>query len=373
MQSQAMVQTGDRHLESIDFEIPSCGPGEALLRVEATGICGTDHEQFAGHMADSGWVTYPLIPGHEPVGRIVEMGDEARQLWNVGVGDLVAVESIVPCHVCTTCVRGQWKFCKNRFTYGFTPTTFGCGLWGGFSQYIMLRPNTILHRIPDQIPAELATLFNPLGAGFDWAVERAGTMPGDTVVVLGCGQRGLACVIAAKQAGAERIVVTGLARDRRKLDLALQFGADSAIDISVYDDSAAAIIDALGGELADRVIDTTPIATQPVADAIEVVRPEGVVVLAGVKGNKSVPEFVSDRVVLKAIDVRGVLTVNSWGYLRAIELMASGDLDMNLLHTHSLPLSQVEHGIRLLAGDVPGEDAIHISILPNAEGLSEKE
>src|SRR6476646_6070949 len=101
--SFAAVQTADRRLELQEF---------ALLRVEATGVCGTDVEQFNGHMHASGWACYPQIPGHEGFGRIAWVGEEAACIWNVKAGDRVSVEGTVPCWVCPQCRTGRHRFCR---------------------------------------------------------------------------------------------------------------------------------------------------------------------------------------------------------------------------------------------------------------------
>ncbi|MBN9108344.1 MAG: alcohol dehydrogenase catalytic domain-containing protein [Pseudonocardia sp.] len=369
MRARAMVQLGPGELDEQELEVPVIGDGEALLRIEATGVCGSDKEQLDGRLAKSGWSAYPVIPGHEPVGRIVEIGPEARRLWGVDEGSLVAVESVVPCHVCDRCTSGLVKFCRNRFSYGFTPTTFGAGLWGGFAEYLVLRPNSRVHPVPSGISAEVATLFNPLGAGFDWTVRRGGMVAGDAVVVLGCGQRGLACVVAARAAGADRVVVTGLARDRHKLDIATQLGADATVEVDSLPagsaDVVTAVREALGGE-ADRVVDTTPHAVSSISDAIALVRPGGVVVVAGLKGGRDMAGVDADALVLKAADVRGVVSVESWGYGQALRLLGSGSLPLELLHSHTVPLSDVRAGIEMLTHS----DAVHVSVVPetSAEG-----
>jgi threonine dehydrogenase-like Zn-dependent dehydrogenase len=363
MRARAMVQLGPGVLEEQEFEVPVIGEGEALLKIEATGICGSDKTQLDGGLARSGWSAYPVIPGHEPVGRIAEIGAEARRLWGVEEGQLVAVESVVPCQVCDRCTSGLVKFCRNRFSYGFTPTTFGSGLWGGFAEYLVLRPNSRVHPVPEGIPAEVATLFNPLGAGFDWTVRRGGTIAGDSVVVLGCGQRGLACAVAARAAGADRVVVTGLARDRYKLEVAAKLGVDATVEVDNLSDGCPDVVTAvraaLGGD-ADRVVDTTPHAVSAIGDAIALVRPGGVVVVAGLKGGADLSGVDADAMVLKAIDIRGVVSVEPWGYRQALRLLGSGRLPVELLHSHTVPLTGVREGIELLSRS----DAVHVSVVP---------
>ncbi|HEY3479586.1 MAG TPA: zinc-binding dehydrogenase [Amycolatopsis sp.] len=361
MRARAMVQLGPGVLEEQEFEVPVIGDGEALLKIEATGVCGSDKTQLDGGLAKSGWSAYPVIPGHEPVGRVVEIGAEARRLWGVEEGQLVAVESVVPCQVCDRCTGGLVKFCRNRFSYGFTPTTFGSGLWGGFAEYLVLRPNTRVHPVPEGIEAEVATLFNPLGAGFDWTVRRGGTVAGDAVVVLGCGQRGLASAVAARAAGADRVVVTGLARDRHKLEIAAKLGVDATVEVDNLPDVVTAVRAALGGD-ADRVVDTTPHAVSAIGDAIALVRPGGVVVVAGLKGGADLSGVDADAMVLKAIDIRGVVSVEPWGYRQALRLLGSGRLPVELLHSHTVPLTKVREGIELLSRS----DAVHVSVVPEA-------
>ncbi len=364
MSIRAAVQIADRTIEVQQFAEPVVPADHLLLRVEGSGICGTDHEQFSGVLSDHGAITYPLIPGHEPVGRIVEIGDEAGAAWGLAVGDRVAVEAYVACGLCANCVRDLPKFCAQRFLYGYTPATIGCGLWGGFGEYMLIRPRTVLHRVPDELSIEDAVLFNPFGAGFEWAVRRAGTQVGDVVLVLGCGQRGLACVVAAREAGAATVIVTGLTRDGVKLDLARTLGADHAIDVEATGDLAAVVADLTHGALADRVVDTTPLAVSPVVDAVEAARPGGTVVLAGIKGRRAAEGLFTDRVVVKALDVRGALSVDSWAFEQAIRLIASHRYPLEQLHTHTVTIDDAAHGIRLLAGEVDGETAIHVTVTP---------
>ena len=102
--SMAMVQTGPRKLEQRDLPIPDVGHDDAILRIEACGICGSDHEQFAGVLP----VPYPLIPGHEPLGTIEKIGDGAAARWGVDVGDRIAVETMLGCHACANCYAGSY-------------------------------------------------------------------------------------------------------------------------------------------------------------------------------------------------------------------------------------------------------------------------
>lgn len=364
MNSRAAVQTADRAIEMQSFAVPEqLDPMWGLLEVEASGMCGTDYEQYRGDWAKTGLIEYPVIPGHEPVGRIAALGDGAGKAWGLEVGQRVAVEAVVPCGVCRECTSGRTRLCRNRFRYGFTETPIAPSLWGGYAEYMMLRPNTILHRVPDELSIEDAVYYNPLAAGFDWACRAAGTEPGDTVLILGCGSRGIASVIAVREAGAERVIVTGLSRDRAKLDLALELGASDAVDVEAVD-LVAYVEEVTGGEMADRVVDVTPYATQPIVDAIDCVRPAGTIVLAGVKGMREVPGFISDKVFIKELTITGVFGVGSWANQQALRVIASGRHPIGKLHSHTLTIDRLEYAMRLLGGEVEGEEALHVTVTP---------
>src|SRR5580692_4577661 len=92
----------------------------------------------------------------------------------------------------------------------FYPDQLAPGLWGGYAEYMYLDPHTVMHKVAPSLPIELVALYQPLAAGMRWAVQEPGTKIGDTVVILGCGQRGLASVVAVREAGAGRVIVTGL-------------------------------------------------------------------------------------------------------------------------------------------------------------------
>ncbi len=361
---RAAVQTGPRKIEIRAFPRPVIGPEDGgLLRVEACGICGSDVEQYKGHLS-SQWL--PMVPGHEPLGILEEVSDAAAARWGVRPGDRVAVEILIPCRSCDLCLAGRYMSCRNRIGShgGSNPPERGLGLWGGFAEYIHLHPNSILHKVRGDIPAEVAVMYNPLGAGVRWACHLGGVELGSTVLILGAGQRGLAAVLASRAAGAGTIIVTGLARDVGKLALAREFGADHTIDVEA-EDTVARVLDLTGGAGADIVLELTPMASQPVLDAIHAVRWGGRVVLAGLKGGRPV-ELPTDLLINKSLTVMGAFSVDSRAYAEAIRLIETGRFPLERMHTHTFGLEDVPRAIETLAGEVPGEDAVHVAIMPGA-------
>ncbi len=354
-----MVQTAPRKLEAQDIPIPQIDNESALLQLEACGICGSDYEQFEGMLR----TPMPVVPGHEPLGTNERIGDRAAERWGVDIGDRVAVETMISCRHCPACLGGTYHLCDNRKIYSYIPTTEEPGLWGGYSQYMYLHPNSVVHRMSRELAPEIGVIFNPLGAGFRWAVEMPETQPGDTVVILGPGQRGLACVIACREVAAGMIIVTGLAVDANKMALAKTFGADHTIDVD-NENVVERVKELTGGRGADVVVDVSSYATQPVVDALSLVRPGGRVVLAGVKGFKKVDGFISDLVVLKEIKILGAIGVTATGYRSAIRLLESGRVPIELMHTHNFELGEAELAIRTLAREIPDVESIHSCLIP---------
>ena len=249
--------------------------------------------------------------------------------------------------------------------YGFMPTALAPALWGGYAELLYLSPGAIPHKIDARIDGRTAALYNPLGAGFAWArVEAAGLSYGDSIAILGCGQRGLACVIAAAAVGASRIFVTGLgSRDAHKLALAPTFGAQVVIDVEAWKTRASACWRRRHGQGVDAVVDTTPHAAQPVADAIHMARPGGTVVLAGLKDNAGIGGFPLNEVAMRYLTLRGVRSVDYRSYQRAVRLIEEGGVPVEALHTHHFPLEEAAQAVETLsrAGD---HQAISITLEP---------
>jgi threonine dehydrogenase-like Zn-dependent dehydrogenase len=361
---RAAVQVGPREIEMREFARPKIGADDGLLRVEANGICGSDVEIYRGHMSMN---RSPFIPGHEPMGIIEELGDRAAERWGVQVGDRVSLEVIVPCRACDDCLTGRYQACRFRkYGFGVTGVDVEPSLWGGFAEYLYLTPNAVLHKIDKAVPVDIAAMFNPLGAGVRWAVDLGEVGLGDTVLVLGAGQRGLCAVIAAKAAGAANIMITGLASDAHKLAVARELGADHTIVVDGEEgrDVVEVVRELTDGRMADVALDLTPMAGGPVTDAFNAVRHGGRVVLAGLKGGREIP-IKTDLIINRGLVVKGAFGVDATANVKAIALLESGRFPLEKLHTHTFGLDQVGLAIETLAGETDDKSAIHVSVRPS--------
>lgn len=355
------MQIGDRRIEIRELAVPeSCGEDEALLRIEGNGICGTDWDQYRGALSNA--VPYPVIAGHEIVGTLERVGSNAGHRWGLGSGDRVAVESTVPCGQCLECTAGRWLQCSRRTIYGLTPLASEPALSGGNAEYLVLRSNSRVYPIPDHLSVEDAVFFNPLGTGFDWGVRLAGTTVGDAVLILGPGQRGLACVIAAREAGAESVIVAGRGRNPWKLERALALGATAVVNTDEQPllEEVTRLTD---GALVDRLVDTTPASDRLLADSLSCVRPEGTVVWGATKERGDLAP-ASRLVVSRALTVRGAYSVSEWAKRQAIKALAAGRYDLSTVHSHTFSLEDLDRAMRTFGGEIEGERALHVTVVP---------
>lgn len=344
-----VVQTAPETYEMREVPIPEIGPDEGLVALEACGICGTDVEVFNGHSTAS----YPLVPGHEPVGRIIKIGDRARQKWEVGEGDRVAVHSTLTCGRCRTCRAGLRGCTAPEFAdstiYGFRSPDVAPGLWGGFSTHLFLAPEAMLVPMSGDVSVAAASLFNVMSNGVDWVLELGGASAGTSVAILGPGPRGLASVIAAKATGAGPIIVTGLEADADRLAMAVELGADHALDVTgrpVVDD----VLDALG-QPPDVVIDTTPLSLSSVTDAINMAARKGVIVLAGLKGPDGLAPVPVDTVSAKQLTIKGAVSRSLASMQFAIQLIESKRWDFDRFASHGFALADAADAVRALTSD----------------------
>jgi len=316
-----MVLEAPRRLVRRRFPLPEIRHDDALLRVEACGLCGTDHEEYSGHLSGG----FAFIPGHESVGVVEEIGDEASERWGVVPGDRVAVEVFQSCRTCDQCVAGDYRHCSAHGvgdTYGFIPVDRIPSLWGGYAQYQYLGPDSKLLKVPETLDPVTATLFNPLGAGIRWGATLPSTGPGSIVAILGPGIRGLCALVAARRAGASFVLVAGRGtRDQARLEAARRFGADLVVDVAETD-PARSLVGAIG-QLADVVIDVTAKAPDALDQAVRLSRPGGTVVVAGTRGGDGRSPFNSDALVYKEVHIIGALGVQESSYLSALDLLGT--------------------------------------------------
>jgi threonine dehydrogenase-like Zn-dependent dehydrogenase len=308
--------------------------------------------------------------GHENVGVVARVGSEAAQRWGVQEGDLVIPEEYVPCMHCKYCYTGRFRFCNQTdrgygqiLRHGATAVDVWPSLWGGFSQYMYLPPNSVMHRIDKAVSPHTLALYLPLANGIQWACLYGEAGRGKTVVIQGPGQMGLSCAFAAKQSGADCVIVTGLTRDAARLDLALRLGADYVVDVE-REGFREGIERITGGEGADVVVNVTGGAPSAVEDAMAVASKECTIVLAAAGDEPFSLAGLGERrrrdITLKTAHGHSYEAVS-----QSISYLTSGRYPELLeLSTHQFPLARTLDALDTAAG-VHGP-AVHVTLLPSS-------
>ena len=353
---QAVVCRGPENYELAETERPTPGPGEALVRVQAVGICASDLKCYHGAVKFWGdgdrpaWAETNVIPGHEFVGEIVELDDAARARWGVEIGDRVVSEQIVPCWECRYCRRGQYWMCAVHNIYGFKRATPGA-----MASYMIYPAAALVHKISKEVPAAHAAYAEPLSCALH-AVERGGVTFDDTVVVAGCGPIGLGMVAGARAKSPAHVVALDLAP--QKLELAKECGADVVINIG-NEDAIAIVNDLTDGYGADVYLEGTG-HPSAVLQGLSMLRKLGKYVEYGVFGSDVTVDWsiISDD---KELDVLGAhLGPHCWP--AAIRMIESGMLPMDKICTHQLPLAEFRRGLDLVSS---GRESIKVSLIPD--------
>ena len=347
-QVQALVLREPRTLAVESFARPQVGDDDALLRVEACGLCGTDHELWSGAMKKN----LPLVPGHEAVGIIEAIGPVAAAKWGVAVGDRVGVAPRQACGACSICKSGDPRGCERHKgdTYGSINISVEPSLWGGYGEYQYLSPDSQLVRIPHHLDPTVAAMFNAVANGIRWGAVVPQTKSGDVVAVLGPGIRGLAAAIAAREAGAAFVMITGRGpRDAARLALAREFGVDLAVDVAQHDP-----VDALrraAGSLANVVVDVTAMAPAAFVQALDLAADRATVCVAGIHGDAPVPDFHPDVIVLKELRILGTRGTDIPEFRAAVDLLASQRYPFAEVPRRTAGLEGMSELLAVLAGE----------------------
>lgn len=221
---------------------PMAGPGEVVLEVEATTLCGTDLRLISG--AKTSGVRPGVIMGHEIAGRVAQLGDGVSELT---IGQQATVSIVVSCHRCHACLIGREHLCADLELFGY-------GIDGGFAEQLLVPARAVASgnviTAPSELPATTLALAEPLSCVLNGAGQ-FDLRPGETIVILGAGPIGLLHTQLAKHAGAGQIIVTNRSRPRRELALAL--GATHALDPSTGD-LKQRVLELTGGRGADVVV-----------------------------------------------------------------------------------------------------------------------
>ncbi len=299
MKAKAMVAVEPDHLELQEFDVVPPEIDQILMKLGATSVCASDPKILSGKVPLMG--QFPLILGHEIAGEVAAIGKDAAEIHHLQVGDRITVE---PMRVCGHCERCRTEFnyhkCRPMWAYGATMTADNPPyLFGGYAEYMYLLPGTLLHKLDKGVPFTSACLSSVIGNGVRWVKHLAQMTYGQRLVISGAGSQGLAALMVAKECGVGPIAMLGLGRDKKRFELAREFGVDHTINIEV-EDPLEAVPDLLGGP--PEVVVETSGAPSAIQSALKMVKMMGKVVTIGVSGRKQTAiDF--DTLVVKGVQI----------------------------------------------------------------------
>lgn len=312
-------------VELREVEVPTIGEDDVLLKVSAVGVCGSDIHQAEG--SHSWPVNYPVILGHEFSGIVAKIGKNVRSFKE---GDRVVSETAaIICGECRMCKTGLYNLCPTRKGFGY-------GVNGAMTELVRV-PARCLHRIPDTLSFEAASLTEPCCVAYN-AVCSLDIKPGQSAVVLGPGPIGLLCALMANIRGCWPIVLVGIPGDETRLSFAERLGASHTFLQQNGVDLVEFLAGLTGHTLgADLVVDATGV-TPSLKTAIEIVAPGGTISKPG--WGKAPPNFSLDPLVQKAVQLQGSFSHNYPIWEAVIQLLTAGKIPSDVIIGHRSGLSE---------------------------------
>ncbi len=338
---RAAMYYSNSDVRLVDLPKPAIGPGEALVKVHASGICGSDvMEWYRKPKA-------PLVLGHEIAAEVVQVG---AGVTRAKVGDRVFVSHHVPCGECRYCMAGHETVCDTLRTTNFDP--------GGFAEFVRIPRINVekgLFALPAAVSDDEAVFIEPLAC-----VARGhrliGFQPGGTVLVIGSGIAGLLHIRLAKAEGAARVIATDVVEFRK--EAALKSGADVVID--GREDVPAHVKSANGGRFADLVITCTG-APKAIAQGLASVDRGGKILFFAPTEPAAKVDFPFNALWREEITMASSYGGAPRDIERAIDLLRSREVRVDDLITHRLPLDRAGEGFRLVA---QAQDSIKVILRP---------
>ena len=322
-----------------DMAVPTIGPNDVLLRVKAAAICGSDIHIYLSSPTMMAMIKPPFIFGHEACGEVVKIGEQVKTLKS---GDLVAVETHIPCGTCYQCQTGGQHVCERL-------TIFGVHTDGAFAEYARV-PEVVCWKLPKDASPELGAVLEPLGVAVHGVLS--GEINGKSVAVFGCGPIGIFAIQAAIILGAARVFAVEVAPAR--LELARQCAPTATLINPKEVDPVKAIIEASGGQGVDVCLDYTG-NNEAISQALKLVKPRGRVSLVGLPA-EPLELDIAQGVILKETRVLGIcgrLIWESWWQIKG--LLDSGRFDPIKVITHRFPLADFATAIELAASGETGK------------------
>lgn len=331
---KAATLLGKERIEIREVAIPTIGPGEVLVRVKSSFICGTD-VRFYSNGREGVDVDNPRIIGHEFAGVIEEVGSRVRGYKK---GDRVAVAPNYGCGICDICISGNNQLCRTSDAMGVTVD-------GGFAEFVRIPEAAVnqgnLAIIPEGVSYSEAAMVEPLSCVYN-AYEKIGIYPGDTVIVIGSGPIGIMHCMVALMAGATQVFISDISEERMQLATNI----DSRIDtLRAGEHLLEDLLEKNDGKLADLVITAASVASIQ-EQAFSLVGLNGrVMFFGGLPAGKSVVQLDTNDIHYKQLLVAGTTRQSLYQYRKCLDLIAAGTLNVKALITAESSIDEVVSAI----------------------------
>lgn len=349
---KAAVLTRTKKLEVREFIKPKLGPDDILLKVILCGICGSDIHFWKGKLG----ISEALILGHEFIGEVAEGGDKALEERGLSIGDLVAVEIVMPCYHCNWCKEGKYRLCGNDDTStGGFGRQFGCNipitreptpLWGGFSQYLFVPREAIIHKYKKGVDVKSAVMTEPFATAIH-TIERVAPLIGESCAILGPGTIGLCLTIAAKLKGLYPIILIGSGeKDNYRLELGKRLGADYVINLSNEKKDPITLIREVAKDTGvDISIDASGASPAQIL-GIKILKRGGRTVLVGISNKQPINIIPDTDLVFKETTIFG--SILNKGYGKAVKLIEDKQVHVGRLVTHEFALDDIREAFKFV-------------------------
>jgi 2-desacetyl-2-hydroxyethyl bacteriochlorophyllide A dehydrogenase len=334
---RAVEVAEDRRLVAVQCPAPEPGPGQVLVDVSYCGICGSDlHFREVPELFPAG-----TVPGHEFSGRIVAVGEGVRG-WSAG--NRVCVLPFGQCGECAACRAGNEQVCPHAVSNG---VGLGTGRPGAYADQVVV-DERMLFALPDAVDDRAGTLVEPLAVAIR-AVDQAGVVPDEPVLVLGAGPIGLLTSLVLRHRGVRRTLVCSRnpARARRAAALGLDTVSVDDVALTRPAESPACVFDCAG----------TPAAAQL---AVQTLRPRGRLLLVGL--SLTPLDLPAPAIVIKELAIQGVIAYRRAQFQAAIDMLAAGAIPVGELITEVVPLTDAEEAFQALTAH--GNDRLKILLAP---------
>ncbi len=337
MAAQVFYEPEKMELKSVD--VPSVGPDQVLVRVKSCGICGSDVAYYYGMSSlETADGKGPLILGHEFSGEVVEIGSIPEKMGLLQKGDRVVLDPVQYCNACDVCKRGMPNLCENKSVLGVSTN-------GAFAEYCV-SSYTGVHKIPEGVTYEQAALTEPMACA-TYAVQNMDIQVGDFAVVLGSGVLGSLMMQLIKSRGAGKVAIVDTLDYR--LDVGKKLGMDLQYNIANQDspyytpDLKKSIEDVTEGKFANAVVVATG-SVEAMEQALEISGRGARIVYFGLPADDAVVRVPALASILWDKTIRfSWLAPQTWP--TALQAIASGLVNVDIVHTHDFPLNELITGI----------------------------